>query len=61
MLEIRGSNKDVLAAVEKARDPELLLKRKVSAVLLAQMMQHVEITRIVCSPAIYASLPRSAV
>ncbi|RLG19258.1 hypothetical protein DRN67_03205 [Candidatus Micrarchaeota archaeon] len=61
MLEIKGSNREVLEAVEQTRDPELLLKRKVSAVLLAQIMQIVEITKIVCSPAIYKSLPKSAI
>ena len=61
MLEIKGSNKEVLESVERAREHELLLKRKVSAVLLAQMIQRVEITRIACSPAIYGSLPRSAI
>jgi len=61
MLEIKGSNKEVLESVERAREHELRLKRKVSAVLLAQMIQRVEITRIACSPAIYGSLPRSAV
>ncbi len=47
--------------MEKAHDPELLLKRKVSAVLLAQIMQNAPVARIMCSPAIYESLPRSAV
>jgi len=51
----------VLEAVERAHDPELLLKRKVSAVLLAQIMQKASVARIMCSPAIYGSLPRSAV
>jgi len=51
----------VLETVEKAHDPELLLKRKVSAVLLAQIMQKAPVARIMCSPAIYGSLPRSAV
>ncbi|MDO8339517.1 MAG: hypothetical protein Q7T16_02570 [Candidatus Burarchaeum sp.] len=61
MLEIRGSNRQVLEAVERAHDPELLLKRKVSTVLLAQIMQKAPVSRIMCSPAIYGSLPRSAV
>ncbi|VVC03360.1 Uncharacterised protein [Candidatus Burarchaeum australiense] len=61
VLEIRGSNRQVLAAVEKTQDSELLLKRKVSAVLLAQIMQKAAVTRLACSPAIYESLPKSAV
>jgi len=61
MLEIKGSNSEVLATVSKSRDSELHLKRKVSALLLARIMQHLTITRIACSPAIYETLPRSAV
>jgi hypothetical protein len=51
----------VLEAVSKSKDGELVLKRKVSALLLAQIMQHLTLTRISCSQAIYNTLPRSAV
>lgn len=61
VLEIKGSNSEVLATVSKSKDGELLLKRKVSALLLARIMQHLSITKLACSPSIYATLPRSAV
>jgi hypothetical protein len=61
VLEIKGSNSEVLAAASKSKDGELLLKRKVSALLLARIMQHLTISRIACSPSIYKTLPQSAV
>jgi len=62
-LEVSGSNSEILEKAKKAAkagEREAVIKRKVSAILLAQLLNVLDLRRIYCSRSMLACMPKNA-